>query len=877
MRFVGRAVDLGTLAAHARAVTEDQRLRVVLIGADPGLGATRLLEEFGRRTPGMRFVRAAPSRAAGAPPLFAWRRVLAELAPGADTELSDVWQAETVVARAFGSEPLIVALDDLHRADEPTLTLLAEYADRPPSTPTLVVAVLRPDAAQALPTGPAAYRLWLSGLDRDEVAEVLADLVAWPVPSALAAQLARRTDGSPSLLTAIVGQLREADDGRRRVALRWPSSATEPVQRKLSGVAEETRSVLGVAAVVGREFDLSIVEAVVGPPGLPAIDEAIGAGLLRTITDGVLSFDSAMTRETCYDALGLTEAAALHELVADALLTVGARAGVRAPTVAEIAHHLVASTVLGGPDRLDRAVAAVVAAARTADRPEEAAESFATAVELASRAQWSPGQLGRLLVAFGAAQLQSGAAAAARESFAAAVRLGRQSGDEGLLAEAALAYGPRRGSGVTAEPTDPERASALTEALALLNGRAGADLSTVSRLRARLALESTGRVAQHLAEQALAAAVDCADPRAMAEALLAQPNPDVDQLRQAVREATALGDATLRSRAHRALAASLLSTGELGAADRHLAEVPDDVAADVHRLLLAGRYRAATERLPALPSGSEGLAALVGIRLLDGDPAGLAGALADARAPWTPAVSAWIARAQGRDDLADALIADFAGDRLDPWTIAILTAAQPGAEAARQLSAQLFPLAREDREAIPAGRANSAAYPWIVAGPATASAGPTALIGARLCVAAGELKAAAGLLAAAGKVVGQTPWVAWLRFARAGWLAQRNATGDGPAANQELKAARAYAADRGLTGLLGLIDRFVPPDGRTLTRREQEVLDLAAGGASAKEIAERLVIGERTVETHLANIYRKLGVRSRVELVAYLRDSREAV
>jgi DNA-binding CsgD family transcriptional regulator len=62
-----------------------------------------------------------------------------------------------------------------------------------------------------------------------------------------------------------------------------------------------------------------------------------------------------------------------------------------------------------------------------------------------------------------------------------------------------------------------------------------------------------------------------------------------------------------------------------------------------------------------------------------------------------------------------------------------------------------------------------------------------------------------------------------------------------------------------------------------LTRREQEVLVLAAGGASAKEIAERLVIGERTVETHLANIYRKLGVRSRVELVAYLRDSREAV
>jgi len=52
-----------------------------------------------------------------------------------------------------------------------------------------------------------------------------------------------------------------------------------------------------------------------------------------------------------------------------------------------------------------------------------------------------------------------------------------------------------------------------------------------------------------------------------------------------------------------------------------------------------------------------------------------------------------------------------------------------------------------------------------------------------------------------------------------------------------------------------------------LTNREREVARLAAQGASAKEIAERLFIGERTVETHLANAYAKLGVGSKVELV----------
>jgi len=52
-----------------------------------------------------------------------------------------------------------------------------------------------------------------------------------------------------------------------------------------------------------------------------------------------------------------------------------------------------------------------------------------------------------------------------------------------------------------------------------------------------------------------------------------------------------------------------------------------------------------------------------------------------------------------------------------------------------------------------------------------------------------------------------------------------------------------------------------------LSAREREVAVLAAQGCSAREIAERLFIGERTVETHLANAYAKLGVTSKVDLV----------
>jgi len=54
-----------------------------------------------------------------------------------------------------------------------------------------------------------------------------------------------------------------------------------------------------------------------------------------------------------------------------------------------------------------------------------------------------------------------------------------------------------------------------------------------------------------------------------------------------------------------------------------------------------------------------------------------------------------------------------------------------------------------------------------------------------------------------------------------------------------------------------------------LTPREVEVLGLLAQGYMNPEIAERLVLSVRTVETHRANIQRKTGITSRAELIAY--------
>jgi DNA-binding NarL/FixJ family response regulator len=54
-----------------------------------------------------------------------------------------------------------------------------------------------------------------------------------------------------------------------------------------------------------------------------------------------------------------------------------------------------------------------------------------------------------------------------------------------------------------------------------------------------------------------------------------------------------------------------------------------------------------------------------------------------------------------------------------------------------------------------------------------------------------------------------------------------------------------------------------------LTPRESEIVKLVAEGHTSKEIAETLVISEKTVERHRANVLEKLGMRDRVELTRY--------
>ena len=922
MRFVGRGRELSLLRNEAD-VARSGRCRVVLIGGEAGVGKTRLVDEFTSGL-GSEF-RHARASCAGGPDMTAlwpWRQLLTALGRELPSSTSTMGDAGFAVRTRYADEvvaagaavPHVLVLDDLHRADEASQALLVHLADAAPASAVLVIGLHRDDQALILPAGPAVTRIALHGLSAEDVGELARDLLGTGLPTAVAAQLCRRTDGNPRLIADVIEQIdpeaAAAAAAGERLEITWPEDARSAVEYRLAPLGAESRRTLAWAAVIGREFDVDILERLMsgartGPTSpsdtdvVDALDEAVRRRMIVARTGQVYAFVRSLDREMLYESFPARERARLHEATADALIEFSSYVGERGPTIAELAYHLVNAAVLGGQERLDRAIAYAVAAGAAATeqgRPYEAMAHQTAALRLAVRARWSPSTMGRLLVGVGLARLACGEVASGREALTAAARLGRQAGDAGLLAAAALGHGPPPGAAETAPPADAALVALLTDALA-----GELDSSTTARLRARLSLElmtSHGRRppeigpgstedAERHAEAAVGAARSSGDPRALAEACLAQAAiVRTTDVRVAVREAVALGDSTLECRAHVAAAERALAIGDIGTAERELGAVAGlgghpfprwfAAVASAHRALLAGRALEARELAGAAVAAGRRVAPdaaelthvtqLAAIHVAEGSTADLARVLAalthtTASPPWLAALSALVAVDRREHDVAMTLVAEVleSHDGRSLWTSAVLGQAAAGlgdTSAAARLVADLTPYQSG----------------WLVIGPAVANGGPVGLALSRLHLVLGDLSAAESSLAHAATSVGSTVWLPHLRLARAQLLAVRGRASDHDDALREAQAARAGAVDRGLPGLIDRVDALLGElaahTGTGLTRREQEVAALAARGASAREIADQLVIGERTVETHLANIYRKLNVRSRVELMA---------
>ena len=153
--------------------------------------------------------------------------------------------------------------------------------------------------------------------------------------------------------------------------------------------------------------------------------------------------------------------------------------------------------------------------------------------------------------------------------------------------------------------------------------------------------------------------------------------------------------------------------------------------------------------------------------------------------------------------------------------------------------------------------------------------GDAARIDALVAAAAGDLEAAAESARAAVTAHGSSPLR--LELARSllvlGQVERRRKARS--RSRDTLRQAHDLAAEMGHRPLLAQIEREMPriaPErsGRELTGTERKVAELIAAGATNRDAAAELFVSVRTIETHVAAIYRKLGVRSRAELARQL-------
>jgi two-component system response regulator NreC len=111
-----------------------------------------------------------------------------------------------------------------------------------------------------------------------------------------------------------------------------------------------------------------------------------------------------------------------------------------------------------------------------------------------------------------------------------------------------------------------------------------------------------------------------------------------------------------------------------------------------------------------------------------------------------------------------------------------------------------------------------------------------------------------------------------VRAGASGYIIKRAVEADLISAIHAVCRGELYVHPAMTRALLQDVPRIVDTDGHpteTLTARETEVLRLVARGYTNRQVAERLCISVRTVESHRASIMSKLGLQSRVELVRY--------
>jgi DNA-binding NarL/FixJ family response regulator len=924
--LVARVPEVVTLD-RLRAAAATGRGAVALLVGEAGIGKTALVEEAVARataagTPVLTG-RADPDE--GAPAFWPWLRLLDGAPAGLSPALLDVrdgagespaaarFRVRHATVRALrsaaaaGAGGLVLVLEDLQWADAASVALLADLA-RDLGAPAdgtgrggiLVIAtVRRPEGrfpVAEFAALPAAEMLPLEPLAVPAVGTYLTQQAGAPVHPSWTPLVHRLSGGNPLYIRELARLLSRTDRLRRPATdVDLPDGLRRLVSRRTAQLSAPCRDLLGGAAALGAEVDTGVLrDATPAPDAVEALlAEAVDAGVLTEDPwrPDRLRFAHDLVRRARYENLGRPERIGWHARLAAALATGGG-------TPAEVARHRVRAAVDAASRRT--AVQACAAAARAAAHRldhDEAVRWYGRALDLAPH---DPA----LLLARAEAAYRDGRLDVALADCSAVLDTAESEGRPGLAAEAALVV---RG---LAGHLAPALLALCERALALLDGEDRAQVlaqyafllaGTGDHARA----EPISREAMALAERSGRAGAIVAAVHARHAVL--EPAADLDEVLRLADRSCALAaesgrpDAELWGRTWRIDA--LLMAGDLTAMDAE-----------------TGRLAALVDRL-GWPVARWHLLRTRAARLL------LAGRLAEAR---TVAVEARDLALRGQDESAAPLYLAFAtslamhtgrfddlpgAGTLMPYLDMPIAAAQLGglamAQDDRELGERCWERLRPALSRLPVdgrrtfivvsageiatwlGDRDTAAqcyertlpHAGLYLNSTTACHGAVARALGVMAAALGDHDAADRHLAAAVAMeerIASPPFVAHALLAHARALLARGGAGDRRRAHHLADRAAEIARRLGMppvrAAATAVADAASGVRGGVgaLTAREREIALLVADGLANRAIAERLVLSERTVETHVRHVLAKLGLRNRTQVAAWAARLRTA-
>jgi DNA-binding CsgD family transcriptional regulator len=334
--FVGRAAELARVA-EVMAAAEAGQPWLVAIDGDPGVGKTALVRRCLAGASGWRVLAARASqveadldfglieqllRAAGAPfPEFGQvghdGSAVSSFAVGARfLEVAGDLQAHG---------PVAIVIEDLQWADRKSVEALTFMLRRLSVDPVVAVVTYRgtgdrlDDAAQRLLSSVEhRLRLWLGGLNRDEVAS-LATALAGPVNEEVARRLYRGTGGHPLYLRTVLSE-GSGFDPQTPGRLALPRSLSAAIGEQLGGLPSQSRVILEMLAVLNLRLPLAQLghAAQIASPSA-AIEPAVAAGLVDWWPEEPscpVAIRHLLVRDAIYAAMTVTRRRTLHSRAA---------------------------------------------------------------------------------------------------------------------------------------------------------------------------------------------------------------------------------------------------------------------------------------------------------------------------------------------------------------------------------------------------------------------------------------------------------------------------------------------------------------------------------------------------------------------------------